>query len=590
MHHTTPGWRRVAIALLLTGSAATAHGQASTPGKTGVPVEVVIEGIEDERLRVNVANFLSIRELASKPEATDSRIAWEHRKAEEEIRTALQPFGYYRPTIQASLERDGPGWRATYRVTPGTPVRVRTLDIQLSGAATGDASFHKLLKNLPIHVGEAFEHEHWEKLKSGITGLITEHGYFSAQIVMSEVRVDPAAGSADVHLHVDSGRRYRFGETTFHQTILKDEVLRRYNRIKPGDPYDAAALIDLQGALADADYYQSVEIEAGPDRAEGDTIPLDVRLRPRLRERWDFGLGYGTDTGPRGRIGFKERWVNDLGHKFTSDLRVSQIKTTLAAEYLIPGNDPRLEQYSIHSRADYEDSTTVENRLFLIGVGQKLQAGDWQRLTALDWQIERFRYFDTPADIMLLIPSVTFSRSTVDDSLRVYRGERLSLQLRGALEPILSDNTFFQVTAGVKEVWPLGKDMRLLARFDAGTTWTSDPEQLPSSVRYYAGGDTSIRGYEYQSIGPRNDRDKVIGGRHMLVGSIELEHRVVGDWSVAAFVDAGDAFERSPSMKLGAGIGVRWTSPIGPIRLDLAHGFDEPGDSFRIHFTLGPDL
>ena len=267
-----------------------------------------------------------------------------------------------------------------------------------------------------------------------------------------------------------------------------------------------------------------------------------------------------------------------------------RLATTLAAEYLIPGNDPRLEQYSIHSRADYEDSTTVENRLFLIGVGQKLQAGDWQRLTALDWQIERFRYFDTPADIMLLIPSVTFSRSTVDDSLRVYRGERLSLQLRGALEPILSDNTFFQVTAGVKEVWPLGKDMRLLARFDAGTTWTSDPEQLPSSVRYYAGGDTSIRGYEYQSIGPRNDRDKVIGGRHMLVGSIELEHRVVGDWSVAAFVDAGDAFERSPSMKLGAGIGVRWTSPIGPIRLDLAHGFDEPGDAFRIHFTLGPDL
>lgn len=564
---------------------------AAAQAAPGVVVE--IDGLDDERLRHNVEAFLDIESAVGKPLPTDARVHWLHAQATAEIHAALEPFGYYSPQIDAELQRsDDGGWRAVYRIDAGQPVRVRDFDVVISGAAAQDAPFAALLDRQALHAGAVFEHSAWEDLKSALQGLATERGYFEARIERAEVIVDPDAGAADVHFHLDSGRRYRFGELSFRQDFLKDSLLRRYNRIKPGDPYDAAALIDLQSALNDADYFSTVELDAGPDRADGDVVPIDVRLEPRKRKRYDFGLGYGTDTGPRGRIGYQDRWVNPLGHKINSDLRVSTIKSTLSAEYVIPGNDPRTEQVAIRAGADYENSSTKWSQTAVIGISKQVQlTSAWQRIVALDEQVERFRQDNGDTEtVALLIPSLSFTRLHADDKLNVKRGDRLTFKLRGAAEPLLSDLSFAQFSAGAKRVQPLGDDARLLVRLDAGTTWTSDLERLPTSIRFYAGGDNSVRGYAYESIGPRNAKGDVIGGKNTVVGSIEYEHRVVGDWSVASFVDAGDAFNDSMSLKIGAGIGLRWASPIGPIRLDLAHGFDDPGDAFRIHFTLGPDL
>ena len=124
------------------------------------------------------------------------------------------------------------------------------------------------------------------------------------------------------------------------------------------------------------------------------------------------------------------------------------------------------------------------------------------------------------------------------------------------------------------------------------TAISENIEQLPTSLRFFAGGDASVRGYAYNSIGPTDEEGVVIGGKNLLVGSLEYEHRVWDGWSLAAFVDSGDAFDgASPELKTGAGVGLRWRSPVGPVRIDLASGLDRPpGDAFRFSFSIGPEL
>jgi translocation and assembly module TamA len=132
---------------------------------------------------------------------------------------------------------------------------------------------------------------------------------------------------------------------------------------------------------------------------------------------------------------------------------------------------------------------------------------------------------------------------------------------------------------------------RLLTRLDLGATWIDQKIELPASLRFFAGGDQSIRGFEYQALGPLNANGEVVGGKQLIVGSLEYDFQVRDRWRVAVFVDSGNAFDNTSAFEFqhSAGIGIRWLSPIGQIRLDLAHPFDAE-DSFRLHITMGPDL
>ncbi|MDX1605292.1 MAG: BamA/TamA family outer membrane protein, partial [Candidatus Competibacterales bacterium] len=334
-------------------------------------------------------------------------------------------------------------------------------------------------------------------------------------------------------------------------------------------------------------------IDASPEDAVDRVIPVTVQLSMRKRSEYSAGLGYATDTGIRGRIGLQRRWVNRRGHKLELQLRASQITYGLAAAYTIPGNDPRTDAYLVRAKIDGEDSDRKESVTASLGLSRRFQRGFWTHLLSLDYQWEEFEASGDTDSTALLIPSIRSTRIDTDDRLRVSQGSALTLELRGAAEPLLSDLSFTQARADVKWIHSLTPDHRLILRGQAGTTLIADEDfpQLPTSLRFYAGGDSSVRGYALDSIGPRDAAGEVIGGRHLLVGSFEYEYRLFGDWSVAAFVDTGDAFDDgSPELRTGAGLGLRWQSPVGPVRLDLAHGFDDPGDNIRLHFSLGPEL
>jgi translocation and assembly module TamA len=164
--------------------------------------------------------------------------------------------------------------------------------------------------------------------------------------------------------------------------------------------------------------------------------------------------------------------------------------------------------------------------------------------------------------------------------------------VRGAYEGLVSDATFVQLRADTKAIHRFGDSGRVTGRIQLGATLGDGAGDLPASIRFFAGGDNSVRGYKYKSLGPKDKNGDVVGGRHLLTGSIEYEHPIVGeDWWVGAFADAGNAFDSSEiTLRAGYGLGIRWFSPVGRLRVDLAFPDDTEDDEWRVHIGLGADL
>jgi translocation and assembly module TamA len=570
------------VCLLLSAGAAHAQ-QAAT-------LAVAVSGVEDALLN-NVLAFLEINELNGKPAPAESRLRWLHDRAPEQIRQALQPFGYYQPQIKADLQQQNQGWLASYAIERGPPLRIAAVDVQVLGEGAKDEAYRKILADPPLRKDQTLLQPTYEKFKQDLQWIATERGYFDAKLAVSEIRVNLEDNTAAIKLHFDTGKRYQFGQITFPDDTLAPEFLRRYLDFQTGDPYDVNNLLTLQSDLIGSEFFDQVEVDAPLDKAADYTIPVDVNLVPRKANKYIFGLGYGTDTGVRGKAGIERRWINRWGHHSRGELQASQIKYSLGGEYVIPGADPRTDQYSLRASLAAELSDVKETQTARLGVSKKQQGESWLSIMSLEYLWESFSFDGDEETTALLIPSISLSRIQPQGQLFVEQGNRIGLELRGAYSGLLSDISFVQAALRTKWIWPLGPRGRLITRADAGSTWTSDFDRLPASLRFFAGGDNSVRGYSLDSIGPRDADDNVVGGKNLLVGSLEYEHRILEKWGVAAFVDSGDVFDTEvPEFKTGVGFGLRWLSPVGPVRVDLASGLDEPGDAVRLHLSIGPDL
>jgi translocation and assembly module TamA len=319
-------------------------------------------------------------------------------------------------------------------------------------------------------------------------------------------------------------------------------------------------------------------------------IPVIVKLTPRKDHRYDFGVGYGTDTGARAKVGWRMPRVNRRGHRIDSEVEVSQIGYRVGANYRVPVYNPRTDQlvYSISEEKENTDSN--DSLLRIVGISLNHNRGDWREILSLNYQSEKYEVADDSGTSSLLIPGISWSRIWGPDFINVIDGLRFDIGLRGADDNLLSDTDFAQLRGGVKFILSYDARNRLLLRGNFGTTETSSFEQLPSSIRFFAGGSQSVRGYAYESLGPENDEGDVVGGRHLLTGSVEFEHYFADNWGAAIFLDAGNAIDNlSDDLEQGAGFGLRWKSPIGPVRIDLANSISR-GKNWRLHVSIGPDL
>lgn len=515
------------------------------------------------------------------------------RRNDDDLQPALRAFGYYAAKIDKRLRSDDKCWHADIGIALGVRTTIANRRIDINGDMANDPEFAKLREKLPLAEGAPLNHADYEAIKDRLRQFAAERGYIDFTFTQRELRVDPARAQADIVLAADSGPRYRIGEVSFTEPHLDEDFVRRLAGLREGEPYDARSVTALDRKLSDSGYFQRVEVRPRRDEADGDVIPIDVTLDPAKRQAWRFGVGYATDTGPRASVDFQNRYVNRRGHRFESALSLSPVLSSLGADYVIPGDDPHLESYSLGAALRHEETETSESDSASLIFRNTRKVGRWTQNRFIELLHERSTVGEEDETVAtLLMPGIGWDRLVADNVLRTRRGYRVNLEFRVAHDAVLSTATLFRADLNAKGIYRFGDAGRVTARAGVGTMIGDSLDDVPASLRFFAGGDNSVRGYEYESLGPLDDDGEPRGGRHLLTTSVEYEHPVFGeDWWAAAFVDAGNAFDTdSITLRAGYGVGVRWYSPVGRLRLDIAIPDDTSEDEWRLHFGLGADL
>jgi translocation and assembly module TamA len=549
---------------------------------------VQIEGVSD-RLQQNIAAQLGLTELDCG--APGWLVRWEFREAEDDINRALEAMGYYDAVVAKSLDLNASEcWSARFSVTLGKPVVVRAVDIIVDRPLDGEPLIKTRIEKAAALKGKRLNHGSYEELKRGLLEDARSLGYFDAVFTRSEVRVETLQHRAVIDLQLAGGDRYSFGAIDISGDVIERRLLNAYIPFASGDPFDAALVAKLRRNLADSGYFRRSVVIVDDDAAVDKRVPVRVELTPR-EPPWTYsvGVGYATDTGPRLRLGAQNQLINRAGHRVSIEATISPANSSLDFEYKMPHKNPMDDWFIFDAGIAHLDTDTSTSDITRVGARHTYPRGTWVESDFADLTHEDYRIAHENGRSNLMLFGTTWTRVERDRPLRPMAGYRIVSTLRGAAQTLGSDTNFAQIEVVGKYIHGIGEKIRAILRGDVGATWKEKFDALPPSVRFFAGGDTSIRGYAYQSIGPEQNGD-VIGGSSLLVGSLELDYEFRPDWSVAAFVDSGSAYDDKPQFFTGVGAGVIYRSLVGPIRVYVGHPLEPENVEWRLAIVIGPDL
>ncbi|CAM3079216.1 hypothetical protein BZK31_00510 [Pseudomonas floridensis] len=513
--------------------------------------------------------------------------------AEQQAEKAAQALGYYQARIDSEIQ-DGENPRLIMKIQPGEPIRLRNVVVRVEGPAASLKAF-KVPKSDALKAGAVLNHGNYEDAKRLIQNQASRYGFFSGRFTRQRLAIDPRAGVADIELVYDSGPRYSLGKVMFSgDAPFDDDLLKRMVPFKENTPYDSQLIAELNQAMQASGYFEGVRVDAAPTAAVGQVIPVTVQLETRKPRTMGLGLGYSTDVGPRGKANWTRHWANAQGHSYGFESELSAPRQNVGLWYDVPLDPPLTDKLRFAGGYQYEEIAGTDSLSKLLTVGpewhSKLPSG-WERVISLKWQREEYRLGDDSGLSTLLMPGISYSYLRSDDRIDPHNGYRLQFDAQVAKEGMLSDANLIRGNVLLKGLTTVAQNHRLLGRVQFGGNFTDGYTSIPPSLRFFAGGDQSVRGYDYQNLSPTNSDGDRIGGRYMVAGSVEYQYSVAEKWRLATFVDQGNSFNSldMPSLKTGVGFGVRWVSPVGPLRLDLAHALDDDG-GIRLHFSMGPEL
>lgn len=564
-------------------------------------VQLVVDGVDDP-LKAAVIAGVSLSQYATR-DVSEAQVHRLYDRAGEEANQALRPYGYYEAHTTGKLEQVGKDWRITLHVVPDEPVKVTSVDIQLDPTAAALRPIRATRRGIEKLKGQRLDDTAYDAARDALNNALTANGYLDAKLTVRRVEVNRGEHSAAIHLAWDVGRRYRYGEVRFEGSQFQPAFLDRYIPFKPGDYFDQNQLLTLQQALNGADYFSAVNVIPETDKARDGVVDIRVQLAPAKRRIYTAGLFVGTDTGVGVRGGVEYRWINRYGHKWKNDVVLAQRLKTVTSQYSIPlagGN-----QRSLNFGVTYRDANTVtsQSRTLELVANESELWHDWVRTVGVHALTGTFSVGKRPNEpestpgvehghSTLIYAEGSLSRKAADNFDFVRRGWSLNFDARSTAGDLLSTARFSEVMASGKWIRSFWRTNRLILRGDLGHVWTSNFEALPPQLRFFAGGDQSIRGYAYQAVGPQNSYGRVIGGNSLVIASATLEHYFTPRWGIATFVDAGNAFNGvNVHPKIGTGIGVRWRSPVGLIRVDVGTPInDAQHHGVELHLVIGPDL
>ena len=521
-----------------------------------------------------------------------------------QVRDLLQTEGYFSPVVRLQRNAGADGARierVALVVEPGPQASVGrvTLDVQGeldSGFEAKDphamSTLAQLRERFELRPGTPFRNEAWSSAKNSALVLLRAAGYANASYSGTSAGVDTEGNTVRLFLVVDSGPLYRLGTLDIEGLVEHDvQTVRNLAMSQVGVPVTETLLLDFQERLQKAGLFDSVNVTLDPDPAQAAAATVQVRLREAALQVYTVGVGFSANTGARASVEHVYRRVFGYAATARNKVELGDKRSAWEGEIIAhPG--PRLYRNLIGGAVEKleTDTDTVLSQRLRIGRTQ-----DTQRLERLFFA-EAERSVRTPvgaesSSAFALSANFHGGWRNLDNVILPTRGATLKVELGvGRSHGTDAKSGLFTRTYGrLVGYLPLGATWYGQARVELGRVFLPSGVVVPDSKLFRAGGDESVRGYSFRSLGPQVD-GAVGGGISLATASIEfarpISARLPSVWG-AVFIDAGNAATSFGNLKpvYGTGVGVRWRSPVGPLRLDWAYGSETREG--RFHFSVG---
>ena len=502
---------------------------------------------------------------------------------------AMQSHGYYNSIIEL---RQFNG-KLILDVTAGEPVIISKLIINVEGEARVDGKYMPVIGQIPLRRNLVFQHADYEKAKDVLFDRAQDRGYFDFDFSQTEVRVSKKNNTAEVTLIVDSGSRYTFATVEFVSDYFSDEFLRGYVPFEYGDPYESSLLASLTQQMQNTGFFSTVKVIPIRGDLFGELVPIKVEVKKKDKNLVGLGVGFATDTRARGKITWNRPLVNKKGHSFDAELGVSEINQNLSFQYRIPrSSNPLYNFWSLETGILNEQIEEQSSFLSTVNVQRiRRTRRDWTESLFIRWEREIFEAGEQRDLINLVLPGISYAKNRSVGFPFPTSGYSLQGTFLWGSQDLGSSIDFYKSEFNVKLLKSVSKKDTFILAARYGAIGSSDLERVPTSQRFFVGGDRTIRGFPFRTLSPTDANGDAIGGRFQEVLNLEYNRRFGGTWALALFADAGRAFdELDAPYQVGAGFGVRWFSPVGPFRIDFAFGISEEDTPFQLHLSLGPEI
>ncbi|MFQ3206568.1 MAG: translocation and assembly module TamA [Glaciecola sp.] len=540
----------------------------------------------------------------------DYELAQFEKQTRVKITTAIRAYSYYQATVEIknfnkkSFDNDG----VQILLTLGPKLIVNDVTIEYDELAAQQTYFPTELKDIINSLralkGMTLEQSKYDGLKTRLQSFSLIFGYFDFVLDKTEVQVSLAENQANIHWKFNFGSRYRFGNLEYIAESRGMELVEAVKPFSEDEYFDQQKVSEFTQLIRQTGYYQNVIVRANinamkSEQRIGKIVPIEVLLTAKPKDTYQFGIGASTDSGPRVTANWKRPWVNLRGHSLSSEIYISGPKKNVALGYTIPMANPLNDFFKVQMGYQEVNEEQRDSQTYTLAAQRQLGAkskDDWDKIVFLRYEYENFiQGIDEEQSTQLLLPGFTFNRVRKDGELFVNWGDRQQLTIEAASDRVISDVNVLRVTARTKWIRSFGKH-RYIMRGDVGAIVTNDFEQIPSSLRFFVGGDQSVRGFALNAVSEERidettGKPELIGAQFLVVASTEYAYQVSNDWRAAVFIDAGSASnDIGKSPIYGAGLGVHWLSPIGTIRLYFARGFSDKENTKRLHFSIGPGI
>jgi len=517
------------------------------------------------------------------PNLTPQNVQTIYAQSVDEIRQAMQPFGYFHSKIHRQLLRNGDSWSAQFDIDPQMPVKISHLTVVITGPGKTNHVINKLIDHFSLKVGEVFRSDSYEEAKEKLFQVAHNEGYIHAEFVTNQVIIDTYHNKVKIYLKLNTGQQFYFGKVYFQSTSYSHDFLQQFILFDNHTPFSSEKLLALQQAMTNTSYFQQVVITPDFKNTVNHTVPINIFIIEPKAKKYNIGIGYGTLTGPRLTANVSFSHLTDTGQHLETQLKLSSVLSGFATKYYIPGKNPMTDEWLLGINYQRFLPKNGSSSSGTLSGGYVIKSKHTQTSVDINYLIEHYKVKDqNPEHTKLLYPNLNFTYSKSDDLINPTLGKSINITLRGGSQALFSSTTFLQTEMKAKYFFTPVDFSHIILRTDFGYTVTKNLYKLPLSMRFFAGGMNSIRGYSDDDIGP---------GRYLYTGGVEYQNRIKDNWWGAIFYDAGTATNNfGDKLFYGKGVGLIYTSFVGPIKLYLGQGMHKNKKHYSVEFSIGPEF